>query len=180
MKVYIGPYKNYYSVYAFLESLRFIPERYHDAIVDSLFGGILVSIFDAINEVVPDRTVKVRIDKYDTWSMDHTLAKIIHPMLVQLKNDGDIIGIVKNEDVPEELRLPDEDKAYFSEAEHEEVLLKRWHYIIDEMIWAFKEIASDYKSVDYGAMTEKELDAYHERYSKGAVLFGKYYSQLWS
>ena len=31
------------------------------------------------------RTVYVKIDKYDTWSMDHTLSLIIVPMLKQLK-----------------------------------------------------------------------------------------------
>ena len=27
----------------------------------------------------------IRIDPWDTWSMDHTLAEIIHPMLKQLR-----------------------------------------------------------------------------------------------
>jgi hypothetical protein len=29
----------------------------------------------------------VKIDRYDTWSMDHTLADIILPMLKQLQKD---------------------------------------------------------------------------------------------
>src|SRR6056300_1710880 len=32
-----------------------------------------------------DRKIKIRIDKYDTWAMDHTLALIALPMLKQLK-----------------------------------------------------------------------------------------------
>jgi hypothetical protein len=33
----------------------------------------------------PSQSIKVKIDKWDTWSMDCTLAHIILPMLVQLK-----------------------------------------------------------------------------------------------
>ena len=32
------------------------------------------------------RKVKIKIDRHDTYSMDHTLALIILPMLVQLRN----------------------------------------------------------------------------------------------
>ena len=33
----------------------------------------------------PKQKQKICIHKYDTWSMDHTLAHIVLPMLVQLK-----------------------------------------------------------------------------------------------
>ena len=33
----------------------------------------------------PEPSVDVRIDKQDTWSMDYTLAHVILPMLIQLK-----------------------------------------------------------------------------------------------
>ena len=32
-----------------------------------------------------NRATRVEIEPHDTWSMDHTLAMIIHPMLIQLK-----------------------------------------------------------------------------------------------
>jgi hypothetical protein len=32
-----------------------------------------------------NRATRVEIEPHDTWSMDCTLAMIIHPMLVQLK-----------------------------------------------------------------------------------------------
>lgn len=31
------------------------------------------------------RRIDIQIDKYDTWNMYHTLALIIYPMLIQLK-----------------------------------------------------------------------------------------------
>jgi len=32
-----------------------------------------------------DRKIKIQIDPWDTWSTDHTLSLIIHPLLVQLQ-----------------------------------------------------------------------------------------------
>ena len=57
-----------------------------------------------------ERTIKVHIDRWDTWSMDHTLAYIILPMLKDLfikKHGSAFVGL---EDVPEELR--------YTETEH--------------------------------------------------------------
>ena len=42
----------------------------------------------------------VRIDRYDTWSMDHTLADIILPMLKQLDATKHGAPHVDDEDVP--------------------------------------------------------------------------------
>jgi len=48
--------------------------------------------------------VNVHIDKWDTWSMDATLAHIIVPMLKQLKATKHGAPLVELEDVPEHLR----------------------------------------------------------------------------
>jgi len=45
------------------------------------YHGLLYSWFN----YSPKQSVKVKIDTYDTFSMDHTLACIILPMLKQLK-----------------------------------------------------------------------------------------------
>jgi len=45
------------------------------------YHGLLYSWFN----YSPKQSVKVKIDEWDTYSMDHTLAKIILPMLKQLK-----------------------------------------------------------------------------------------------
>ena len=37
-------------------------------------------------DIFDEQQVSVRIDPWDTWSMDDTLAQIILPMLKQLKN----------------------------------------------------------------------------------------------
>ena len=46
----------------------------------------------------------VKIDKWDTWSMDRTLSDIILPMLKQLKKDKHGAPFVDDEDVPTDLQ----------------------------------------------------------------------------
>ena len=48
--------------------------------------------------------IKVHIDHWDTWSMDHTLAPIILPMLIQLKETKHGAPHVDDKDVPKELQ----------------------------------------------------------------------------
>jgi hypothetical protein len=64
------------------------------------------TLYVPINIFLDKRTqkVKVHIDRWDTWSMDHTLALIILPMLVQLKESKHGAPHVDNADVPKELR----------------------------------------------------------------------------
>ena len=64
-----------------------------------------------------EQKVKVHIDKWDTWSMDHTLAHIILPMLKQLK--------ATNHGYPSELTE------------------QEWDEIQDKMIWAFEQKIKD-------------------------------------
>ena len=51
-----------------------------------------------------ERNIKVKIHEYDTWSMDITIALIIHPMLVHLKATKNGSPLVNDDDVPENLR----------------------------------------------------------------------------
>jgi hypothetical protein len=50
------------------------------------------------------RTIRVHIDRWDTWSMDHTLGYIVLPMLKQLKETTHGAPFVDDRDVPKELR----------------------------------------------------------------------------
>lgn len=79
----------------------------------------------------------VKIDRYDTWSMDHTLADIVLPMLKQLKKDKHGAPFVDDEDVPEELKstsAPPKENEYDTDANH----FARWDWVMDEMIFAFE------------------------------------------
>lgn len=114
----------------------------------------------------------VTIDKYDVWNMDQTLAKIIHPMLVQLKETKQGSPNVDLEDVPEYLRPLDSQYNYYEEGKLDVYFHDRWDYVVDTMIYAFNAIA---KQLDEG-------DDYYEpeTIKEGLRLFGKYYQDLWT
>ena len=79
----------------------------------------------------------VKIDRWDTWSMDHTLADIILPMLKQLKATKHGAPFVDDEDVPDELKstsAPAKENEWDTDDNH----FKRWDYVLDEMIFTFE------------------------------------------
>jgi hypothetical protein len=84
----------------------------------------------------------VKIDKWDTWSMDHTLSYIILPMLKQLKATQHGSPFVDDEDVPTELKSwacwPKENE-WDTDLNHH----KRWVYVLDEIIFAFEHKVDD-------------------------------------
>ncbi len=89
-----------------------------------------------------ERKIKIQIDKWDTWSMDHTLSIIIHPLLVQLQATKHGAPLVDDEDVPEELRsssAPPKKNEY----DTDDNFHKRWDWVLDEMIWAFAQKVDD-------------------------------------
>lgn len=89
-------------------------------------------------ETKRNRKEYIRIDPYDTWSMDHTLSLIVHPMLVQLKETKHGAPFVDDEDVPDELRTSAAPAHDEFESDHN--WFKRWDYVLDEMIFAFEHI----------------------------------------
>ena len=143
----------------------------------------------------PQQSIKVKIDKWDTWSMDHTLAHIILPMLKQLKATKHGAPCTDDKDVPKALRstnAPAKENKWDTDENH----FKRWDWILDEMIWAFEQKCRDNWEDDYyGDYIENQKNgpmagsfewidhegraAHQERMSNGFKLFGKYYENLW-
>jgi hypothetical protein len=83
------------------------------------------------------RQVYVHIDKWDTWSMDSTLALIVLPMLQQLQATKHGSPNTDDSDVPDELKstsAPAKEYEYDTDANH----FKRWDWILGEMIFAFE------------------------------------------
>jgi hypothetical protein len=79
----------------------------------------------------------VKIDRWDTWSMDHTLADIILPMLKQLQETKHGGPFVDDDDVPDELKstsAPAKENEWDTDDNH----FKRWDYVLDEIIFAFE------------------------------------------
>jgi hypothetical protein len=146
----------------------------------------------------------VKIDRYDTWSMDHTLAYIIHPMLVQLKETKHGAPFTEDEDVPEELRSTNAEPKE-NEWDTDSLHFKRWDWILDEIIWAFEQKLKDDDESEFfdhsayeggkvgtnewlddltGGRSKVEVDweglkAHQARKSNGFRLLGKYYENLW-
>lgn len=88
------------------------------------------------------RSIYIKIDKYDTWSMDSTLSMIILPMLKQLKETKHGSHMVDDEDVPDEIKSTSAPPRE-NEWDSDDNLHKRWDYVLDEMIWAFEQLNDD-------------------------------------
>jgi hypothetical protein len=84
----------------------------------------------------------VKIDPWDTWSMDHTLADIILPMLRQLQATKHGSPNTDDADVPKYLQSHmAQPKEY--EWDTDSLHHMRWDWILAEMIFAFEKKAQD-------------------------------------
>jgi len=141
MKVYLSGYRNHWlSPYTILEKVFFWREIDYDEPIIERLSSILTPLCEAWKkflDFVHPKIEYVKIDRYDTWSMDHTLAHIILPMLKQLKKDKHGSPSVDDEDVPEELRSTAA-PAKENEWDTDENWFKRWDWVMDEMIFAFE------------------------------------------
>jgi len=151
------------------------------------------------------RTIKVHIDRWDTWSMDHTLAYIVLPMLKQLKEKKHGAPYVDLEDVPKELHGKKLTKKQKDNGEVDDKHHERWDWVMGEMIFAFDSKVNDgwedqfetgesdlqwvqleggMSQMIHGPNDTKVYDwegrkAYEARIQNGFRLFGKYYQSLW-
>lgn len=146
MKVYIGPYKNHYSLYNMTKWIENLigEEKYDKYFYDAKWFKYLSNskIFTLVNKFNENRSISVKVHDYDVWSADHTLAMVIHPVLVKLRERKQGSGFVDDEDVPEELKSTSVPKPVNS-FDSDDNFFKRWDYVLDEMIWAFNEIIED-------------------------------------
>jgi hypothetical protein len=212
MKVWISKYRSHWlSPYIILTNVCFW-EKDEDRIYNLKedpnnpyirWVNFLDPICQAIQkflDFVHPRWSYVKIDSWDTWSMDHTLADIILPMLKQLHTTKHGAPFVDDEDVPEGLNLRSteaepKENDWDTDSNH----FKRWDWVLAEMIWAFEQKIDDtvedqffdhsecdpkrkpwdseeYKKVKYD---RKGHDIWQARKANGFRLFGKYYEALW-
>lgn len=107
-----------------------------------------------------ERVVDIQVDHYDTWSMDNTLAKIILPLLKQLKEQKQGSPFVADEDVPEHLGIRASQAApKENEWDTDEHWHKRWEYVLDCMIWSFEEIQRDWQDEYWLVKPELDMEA---------------------
>jgi hypothetical protein len=218
MKIWISNYRNHWiSPYTIIENIFFWTDwskcgRNKGVIEDKDYvdhpewverwAKRIEPISTAIREVlefIHPRFQYVKIDRWDTWSMDHTLAYIILPMLKQLDKEKHGAPYTEDDDVPEYLRShmaqPKE-----NEWDTDSLHFMRWDWILAEMIWAFEQELKDDDESQFFDDSEcgdlKDIKDWNERISKvkvdnagleahqkrkanGFRLFGRYYQNLW-
>ena len=201
MKVYLSKYRYHWiSPYTVLEKVFFWRKIDYDEPIIDKWSDRLTPICQGIQKVfdfIHPKINYVKIDRWDTWSMDYTLSFIVVPMLRQLKETKHGAPFTDDEDSPEELKstsAPPKENDYDTDENH----FKRWDWILNEMIWAFEQNLDDKseeKFFDHAEWDEKEKDfgknlhkikidqvglkAHQDRKANGFRLFGKYYSGLW-
>lgn len=174
-----------------------------DNIVIAALDKVQWLLNNTINKLDRKRKIDIRVHRYDVWSADHTLALIIHPILIKLKEVQHGMPLVDVSDAPhigEGTVI--EDWHYDTKAE------ERWDYVLNEMIWAFQQIIDDdaemqfhsgisdvvMKEVEVNGQTLYEMgkgpndtrkfdkegyERWMARKKNGLRLFGKYYESLW-
>jgi hypothetical protein len=119
---------------------------------------------------VHPRVTYVKIDPWDTWSMDHTLAGIVLPMLRQLKAIKHGAPFVDDEDVPEHLRSTAAEPKE-NEWDIDDNHFARWDWVLDEMIYAFEKKNQDDWNAEFHSgvpdMTWTPVDAEGKEVTRG-------------
>ena len=112
----------------------------------------------------------IHIDDYDCWSLDYTLARIIHPALIRLKETKHGYpelwedGMVTHHNWDRQLHFD-----FIDEDIESNYLIDKWNGILDKMIYSFGKIMED----DYFDNEE------WEKIQEGLDLFSKHYTSLW-
>lgn len=217
MKVKIGNFPKHYSTKS-VENW-YLEKRFGRVFWDveegeyTWYDKVITTVLDAIDDFflnVPNRInakreqkVEVRIDPWDVWNFDQTLAHIILPGLKKIRESKNGAPNVQNEDVPKDLHAPVNGEPTDDVDEH---WFERWDYILGEMIFAFECISRDdwedqFHSGNIDIHFEDVGDGYFEmkkgpndtwkfdhegaekmrnRIQNGLRLFGKYYTSLWT
>ena len=212
MKVWTSKYRNHWvSPYVILKAVCFW-ERDEDRIYNLKdepnnpyerwvkFLNPICTAWQVFLDFVHPRWNYVRLDPWDTWSFDHTLADIVLPGLKQLKATKHGAPFTDDEDVPEYLRSHmAQPKEY--EWDTDSLHFMRWDWILDEMIWAFEQKVADdadseffdhsecggekfpwNKDGQYVSKVKYDSEGHkkwQDRKANGFRLFGKYYENLW-
>ena len=210
MKVELGPYRNWigpFQIADWLQHIGISEDRCYK------IGKVLAETW--LNDLCTwihskkERKIKIRIDPYDSWGADATIAMIAVPLLKQLKATNHGTPMVDWEDssfTKEEWEKIGkhimgegdltEDEAAWADAAHQAV----WAHIQDEMIYALERCYDDSWEEKYftrvpmrpddnlsktlGVDYSLDIDMAgmrkeQERVSAGLRLFGKYFQALW-
>ena len=203
MKVYMNGYKdNWISPYTILEKVVFWRDIDYDEPSIERWANRLVPVCEAYRWIANriNRNIRwVKIDHYDVWNMDHTLAHVIVPLLKELQRVKHGAPAVDLADVPRYLHpTPAQQKKFKTTGHTDPKFFERWNWVLGEMIWAHEQFLLDDPDGQFYDHTRardpaddlttqvskirvdrRGLRAYHDRWNNGLRLFGKYYRSLW-
>jgi len=102
------------------------------------------------NKGPSERKIDVKVERWDTYSMDHTAALVILPLLLQLKNHkqgvpNDFVDRVGG-DIDNNYCfdfIKDDENEVFDQG------CKKWEETLDKMIWSFQQLVDDNYSDKY-------------------------------
>ena len=105
-----------------------------------------------------ERSIDVHIDSYDTWCLDHSLALIILPALIQLKHTKNGvpsefcggIGSDMDRNYCFDFIKEDENRVFDEKCE-------KWDEVFDKMIWSFQQIVDDESENKYQTIVLKRV-----------------------
>lgn len=162
MKVYTSKYRSHWvSPYTIAEKLCFWRDIDYSEPWVKQFNRIAEPACQGLQwllDRIHPRVKYVKIDSWDSWSLDHTLADVIAPALRQLKATKHGSPFVEDEDVPVHLQSERHKKAKkrtkkavepYTHAvdmgDDDTTLHDRWDWVLEEMIWAFDQMLDDEK-----------------------------------
>jgi hypothetical protein len=183
---------------------------YKDRFVEKIETTLQFVYNKTINRFLDNkkRVIKIKIHDYDVWDAGHTIALIALPLLEKLKETKHGAPYVDDEDVPENLRTTSAPELTEDEKNMggiDDNFFARWEYVLDEMIfafknkvddewenqfysgevdWKFEKVEGEYSRLTHGPNHTFKVDRegkkkYYERIKNGYRLFGKYYDALW-
>ena len=203
MKVNIGPYKNvWFGPYQTAELLKFFGfsedtiDKVGEYLANSKYDNFCKWVYE--HNPLKERREIVKIDNFDVWNMDHTLAIIILPMLKLLKEKKHGAPSVDDCDVPDYLKSMNAPRVK-NDWDTDENWFLRWQWVLDEEIWAFTQYTIEWEeqyhsgisdltfidnAVGHGPNHTLKIDfegmrKHQDRMNNGFRLFGLYYSGHW-
>ena len=205
MKIYINkPRDHWVSPYRICEKVCFWREIDYDEPWVRRTNKVLepvCTLWMNLLDVIHPKVNYIKIDRWDSWSLEHTLSPIILPILKPLKDTKHGAPFVDDKDVPKRLRIgakgtgdPDVHKLF---EDNDNTFFERYDYVLDEMIWTFEQLCMDdheapfydhtesqkekdfNKSVRKIKVDHKGLKAHNARIDNGLKLFGKYFRAMW-
>lgn len=91
-----------------------------------------------------DRRSIIKFNRSDFLCINSTLSDIILPLVKEIKREKKGVPCVDDEDVPEELRTEEDLFSKCNRSNKEmEILIARWDYVLDEIIFAFEKLKED-------------------------------------